>query len=915
MQRKLVQSIQTILLLSAPALLYAQDATTTNTDEEAKSVGKVTVTGSRIPRAQTEGPAPVTVITEKDIKESGMTTVPEILKSITQNGGDTQSQQSASGADFSPGAEQVDLRALGPNRTLVLVNGRRIADFPLPFKGRSNFTDISSIPTGMIERIEILTGSASAIYGSDAISGVINFILKKKADGTTVDLRLANTDLGGGRSLDVGISSGFSRGKLNTVFGLDLRDKSPLWAYEREIQDSTKDSPRANSQMARRSYLRTDSRGRYIDPGAAACAALAGQNQGSTYYAERRSYGRYCGTDTGIGYGTIMSKRKGANAYAAMNYALDNGSELFADMQMGHHNIALFRDVRSWSLMLPDGDESGYFFNRATNRVELWQRQFSPEEMGGLETGMVRTKQDTFALTAGIRGTVRENWDYEASLSHSQYKARISWPQIISSKANMLFLGPQLGTNAAGYPIFNANSTRLYTPLTRAEYDSIFANTVYHPKSRTETATLSLSNDALFQLPGGNAGFASALEIGQQAYDLNPDPRALEYYYYSWKDSDGHGSRNRWALASELRMPVTRMLNVSLAGRFDQYRFADRAMSKPTYSAGIEFRPLRTVLIRGSYGTAFRAPDLHYVFAGPGNDETSGIDYYNCRKDQAEDCSDYDYGLIRSRNGNKDLNAETSKSWTAGFVWSPTSWFNVSADWFDIRMANEVQDMSVDQILRDEASCRLGQLQISSPTCVDALSRITRDMNGELYGIHVNPINVARENTSGVDVSAQFRLPTRAGTFKLGLHHTWVKMHDFQQYAGDLVEDQFAVNGGWNIPRTRSSATLAWDFRRVSASLYASRIGKLPNYWNYAEIWEDGDPGPYQDATYRMNLTLGYRFSPHARISITAKNLANKMPPLDPTWSSYPYYNTSWFDAVGREYVLNFSYKFGGKPL
>ncbi|MBO7941818.1 TonB-dependent receptor, partial [Streptomyces sp. S9] len=148
----------------------------------------IQVTGSRIPRAQIEGPAPVTVMTAQEIKANGFTSVPDVLRAMTQNGGETQSQQSASGADFSPGAQQVDLRGLGPNHTLVLVNGRRIADFPMPFKGRSNFTDISNIPLGMVERIEILTGSASAIYGSDAISGVVNFILKKQADGTTVDV-------------------------------------------------------------------------------------------------------------------------------------------------------------------------------------------------------------------------------------------------------------------------------------------------------------------------------------------------------------------------------------------------------------------------------------------------------------------------------------------------------------------------------------------------------------------------------------------------------------------------------------------------------------------------------------------------------------------------------------------------------
>ena len=101
-------------------------------------------------RDRIEGPAPITVITAEDILAGGFTSVPDVMQSLTQNNGETQSQQSAGGADFSPGAQQVDLRGLGPNHTLVLVNGRRIADFPMPFGGRSNFTDISSIPLGMI---------------------------------------------------------------------------------------------------------------------------------------------------------------------------------------------------------------------------------------------------------------------------------------------------------------------------------------------------------------------------------------------------------------------------------------------------------------------------------------------------------------------------------------------------------------------------------------------------------------------------------------------------------------------------------------------------------------------------------------------------------------------------------------------
>lgn len=891
-----------------------------------ETLESIEVTGSRIPRTQVEGPAPVTVISARDIKEGGFTTTPDVLRAITQNSGETQSQQSASGADFSPGAQQVDLRGLGPNHTLVLVNGRRIADFPMPFKGRSNFTDISNIPLGMVERIEILTGSASAVYGSDAISGVVNFILKKQADGTTVDLRYGDTSRGGGESYNLSVSSGIERGNFNAVFGAEVQIQRPLWAYDRNIQDSTLDGPTSRSRIARRAFLRTDYYDTYLDPGADTCAGLADLNRGSTIYTSRPGFGDYdpdlddygpgyyCGSTESIGYGTVISERKGINAYGTFNYQMDNGMSWFADVQLGYHKLGLFRDVTAWSYQAPDGNEDGYFFNQATDQVEYWQRQFSPEEMGGLGSGMIRNTQKTFSVTSGFAGNFGQDWDYEAALSHSQYKATIGWPQIVAARANALFLGPQLGVDADGFPIFNADPDRLYTPLTRAEYDSIAARTTYHPQSRTDTLSFTLNNTDLFSLPAGPVGFAGVVEFGNQSYDLNPDPLATQYYYYSWKDSDGHGSRNRWALAGELRAPLHETVNLSVAGRYDQYRYSGSNPGKFTYSAGLEWRPLESLLVRGSYGTAFRAADLHYIYAGLGNDETSGIDYYTCLSDDpgASDCSDYEEGLIRTREGNRDLDPETSKSWTAGFVWSPTTNFDVSLDYFDIRMRDQVQDMSVAEILRDEASCRLGDLDPASPTCVDALARITR-IDDRLYGIFVNPINVARENTSGVDMSAHYKLETRFGDFRFGANHSWVREHDFQQYDGDPVEDQFAVNGGFDIPRTKTSANLGWSLDRWSASLQGTRLGKLPNSDSYDQVYDPADGGsPWIGATWRYNLAAGYRFNDAMQVSLAVNNLFDKMPPKDPTYTAYPYYDTSWFDSVGRSVYVNFTYKFGG---
>ncbi|MCD9029125.1 TonB-dependent receptor [Luteimonas sp. BDR2-5] len=882
------------------------------------------VTGSRIPRAQVEGPAPITVMTAQDIAAGGFTSVPDVMQSLTQNGGQTQSEQSAGGSDFSPGAQQVDLRALGPNHTLVLVNGRRIADFPLPFGGRSNFTDISSLPLGMIERIEVLTGSASAIYGSDAIAGVVNFILKRQADGTTVDYRYGQTERGDAQSHRLNLSSGLSRGAFNIVGGLEYRRQDPLWGYERAQQDSTFDAPTTNSRLPSRTFLVTDWWDDYIDPGADTCAALGHLNEGSVQHAYRNRYGYYCGSDRSVAYRSVISRRDGLNAYASMQYRFDGGSEWFADVQLGRHEVSMFRGPRSWSLMTADGNEEGYFFNQATDQIEYWQRQFTREEMGGLGTGMVETVQKTFGVTTGLTGTLPGDWDYELALGHSQYKAEISWPQIVAARANALFLGEQLPGEhvfrGVAYPIFDAPHARLYTPLTRAEYDSIFARTTYHPQSESQTLALTLTQGELFTLPGGAAGFAATAELGHQSYDLRPDPLATEYYYYSWKDSDGKGSRNRWALAGELRMPLHETLNLSAAGRYDQYRFAGRDPGRFTWSTGVEWRPLDSLLVRGSYGTAFRAPDLHYVFAGPGNDETSVDDYYRCATEEPgesiDDCSYSREGIIRSRAGNRELNPETSDSWTAGTVWSPVPWFDVAVDYFSIDMRDQVQDLRVDEVMRWERDCRLGTADPASETCIDMVGRVTRLADGSLYGVHVDPINIARERTNGIDASANLRWETGIGTFRLAAGHTWVRTHEIQPYADVATEDAFAINSGHDIPRTKSSLRVSWENADWSASIQGRRLGRLPNDDSYYEIWSPDDgTDPWLPATYRYNANVQYRFNDHARLSLSVVNLFDKMPPYDATYTGYPYYDIAWFDTEGRSFYLQYTHKFGGAAL
>ncbi|MNQ74475.1 catecholate siderophore receptor CirA [compost metagenome] len=411
-------------------------------------------------------------------------------------------------------------------------------------------------------------------------------------------------------------------------------------------------------------------------------------------------------------------------------------------------------------------------------------------------------------------------------------------------------------------------------------------------------------------------GFAAVIEAGNQAYELNPDPLALIPYYVGLIDSDGKGDRDHWGVGYELRAPLLSNLEFSTAGRYDHYEFADKGFGKFTYNLGLEYRPIETLMFRGAYGTGFRAPDLHYVFSGPGNTHPSGDDYYRCRTEEPDedigDCSYSGEGIVAHRNGNRDLNPETSKSFNAGLVWQPIRNFDLSIDYFKVELTNQVRDMSIDAILRDEADCRIGQtaggstVDPNSPTCLDAVARVERNPAGELLGVFINPINIAKETTSGVDVAARWRIPTETfGRFSLSAAYTWVDNHDFQQYPGDPTIDKLAFDSGYYIPREKGTASVSWTNDRLTGTIQGQYLGKLPNY----------DEDAYIDASWMFNASVQYDVNDRVRLSGTINNLFDEGPVKDPTYSAYPYYDISWFDSVGRSFYFQLTYKMGGAGL
>lgn len=927
----MVCSIQLALLsMAAPALAQS------TSQGQPQQLDTIQVTGSRIPRAQVEGPAPVTVVNAEQIKAAGFTSVPEVLRSLSQNSGTVQGQQNTTGAQSTPGAQAVDLRGLGPNHTLVLINGRRTADFPLPLNGKSNFTDIGNIPLGMIDRIEVLTGSASAVYGSDAMAGVINFILKKSADGTTIDYRYGDTSRGGGESHDLTLSTGFEQGNFSGIVGVELQDKRPLWGTQRSVQDSTLDGPTQRSLLPR--VIAQINKSAPPD----GCKALSGLNDGTTVLATDTRGRLYCGSDRAIAYRTIENERKGANAYGSFEYRFNDNLSWFADAQFGHQKVRLLSgtnsnvvtgksgvgnvvsDYMGWAFQDPNSTDvdDNIFYNDLTGRYEVWQRQFSPEEVGGLKNRMHTTTQKTLAVTTGLKGMFGENWNWEAAYNHSQYKADVAMPRIKADAANRFFLGQRLGYDDDGYAIYAPDPTRLFTPLTPAEFASIAAMSTFHPKAENDSLSFTFDTPAVFSLPAGDVGFAGALEYGRQSYAIHPDPLALTAdAYFGPQYGDGSASRNRWGAAGELRVPVASTLQASLAGRYDQYRYGGQSPGKFTYSTGLEWRPLDTLLVRGSYGTGFRAPDMHYLFAGNDYYRKISTDYFACRSDEPGysngDCydeGDWDTSTRDVYSGNRKLHVETSKSFSAGFVWSPLDSLDLAVDYYKIKVMNQVQTQDRERLRIMEADCRLGKtdsgaaVDINSPTCQDAIARVIRSpVTGDITSVHFQPINIASEETSGIDVAANYHWQTAAaGDFRISSSYTWTRRHTFQRYPGDPSENMLDyLSYSPALPRNKANLGMSWDKGALGASLFGNYLGRVPNY----------DDDAWTQSTWRFNAGGRYDINDHLRISLSINNLFDKMPPKDATWSAYPYYDTSWFDSMGRSYYLQVTWKLGGKPL
>ncbi len=937
---QLTSAILATFLISGVAL--AQDTNTEGDKDEdqtttapSQNLDRIEVVGSRIKRAEVEGPSPVTVISSAQLEKEGFVSVSDALETITQNSGSVQNELNSAGG-FTPNGSPIDLRGLGPGRTLLLINGRRAADYPFPYNGQSNFQNFGNIPTAAVERVEILSGGASAIYGSDAVAGVVNIVLKKNYEGDVFKLRTGTTTTGGGDFADLQWVGGKTGDKWSLTYALQYFADEPIYGYQRDFMDSRLDNPLppdvvgiqpAAAVRINRVGLPANTPNTFIAPPAGTCDRFGGEYVDWTFRAvhsvTRLPYtqGSACGYLKDVGYQSITNGNDDLSGYLYGTWQFDNGMEGWASLTGFRSKSELSGGVEFISGPHTDGvgiTSTIFATNPGINSNVQVQRIFTPQEYGGIENTNQKFDEKSADLAVGLRGTFADRFDWDFTIGRADYYATRTRPRLDGSAVTDYFFGPRL--NTTGTPRYLINLDRFYSPLTPAQYRSLSTILKYESHSWVNQGSFVLSGD-LFELPAGPVGFAAVLEGTQQGYDLNSPDAILptNRLAYNLTGTNGGGDRDRYAIGGELSIPIFESLKMSLAGRFDKYDDITNVDDAKTWAAGLEWRPFDSLLVRGNYSTSFKAPDMHYVYNEGSGSFSSVLDTFRCLSTGGTpgtaSCSGatYTYSMFATSKGEPTLEEETGKSFTAGFVWDIMDSLSLSMDYYDIKLEGAVANLSSTFILDAEGGCRTGltrtrqpyQFDINSAFCQEVISRVTRnpaigEPTDRISEIRSGPVNQSYERVTGIDAAMKYRLDTeRFGNYGFSMEWSHRLSNETQTFATDPIDRNFRDDPGNFDFRSRIRGSVGWNKGDWTANLFMTRYGSLPNWQETARI------APY----FIWNVNASKKITDKLTASFFVNNLLNNFHPDDSGFNSYPYF---WrgYSPVGREISAQLQYKF-----
>jgi len=792
----------------APALAQSPPVVATQT---------VIITGSHIRQVDIEGALQVQVITREEIEKIGVTTVEQLLERVPANVNAFNAARTV-GEGIRPGLSSANLRGLGGGSTLVLLNGRRLANYA--FDGQA--VDLNSIPLAAIDRVEILTDGASAIYGTDAIAGVVNFILRKDYAGAQVAASVAATQHGGGNQAQLNFSVGAGNPALdgyNTFASLSYQKQQSLPASDRDFARTAYRPELGLDGLSGVTFPANivDRPGRRILNPTEAAGCTPPTSLPLLVFPFRTPA---CGYDSAA-QTDLLPEVERASALLRGAWRADTNVEVFAEALLTWNRFetqiepmpVLPVTTLFGSPIYPAGGPYYPSAFAAANGLSggLLLAYRSAELGPRLNT----TTSDAQRYVAGAEGQIA-GWDFNLAALYSANQQELAY------SGGWLTFGKFLPALRSG----------LINPwgASGPEGLALLASTAYSGTLQTARGSTSLVNGfasrEIATLPAGPLALALGAEARRErlAYDWDPAVLSGDSPIDIVQQSIS-GSRSVVALFAELNMPIMRGVDAQLAVRFDDYSdFGSTTNPK----VALRWQLPEQLLLRASWGTGFRAPPLYALSAPTGTTQVvAGIpDPQRCPvTGNLTDC----FLILQAyAGGNPNLQPETSTQWNFGAVWEPARGLLLTMDYWNIEQQGMIAPLRAEDALQYRA--KFSQRIIRGP--VDPQYP---DLPGPIVALNLTPINLGTTQTSGVDASFNWTAPLQHwGQVRAALQGTYVLRYDTQLDGVQYVSTVDTAVNGAPIPRWRSAATLDWNRGAWGATL--AQV--------YSRGYTDEYPGP-----------------------------------------------------------------------
>jgi outer membrane receptor protein involved in Fe transport len=834
---------------------------------------QLTVTGSRIRRKDLTTAAPVTVISREQVVASGRTSIGEFLQTLPEQGNALNTSVNNGG----DGSTRISLRGLGANRTLVLINGRR---FVPGGTGADSSVDLNSIPTAAIERIEILKDGASAIYGSDALGGVVNIITRRKFNGAEAAAYGGVSPHGDGATYDLNLTMGSTGERGNITFGAGYTKQNPIFADDRDYSKL----PRAYDATGKTNPLKTigeyNTGSSFIPEGYFSTAAQRGVspsagNQKWTdlmkAYPTATSFVRDPTTGAYRPFVPFLLKPNGdAYNFQPENYLVtpqerfqlySSGDVRLGEVARGFFE-ASFVNRKSAQVLAsePLGTRGEAVVVTAGNVYNPFGRDFVDIRRRLVEFGTRTYNQDinTFRVVGGLDGTLSDSfgplqgffWELSANYGRTQSD------QIKGGNLRLSQLKAALGDSfrdasgthcgKPGAVIAGCVPLDLFDGPGSITADQI-PNLTYTGTARGINQQISLQANVsgeLFPLFADRPiGLAAGYEYRNLQGSFIPDPITVAGDTTGNKGLITQGKYYVNEGYAELSVPVINHVplaeSLEATAAIRAFRYSNFG-SDYTYKFGGRWQVVRDLTFRGTYSTAFRAPSISDLYLGqadgfpPVTDPCRslvGVDpqlaiYKACAAQGVPSTGSGDIATqIRTQSGgNPNLKPETAKIITAGIVLEPSMVKNltITIDYYNILIDQTISSYGASNIL---GGCYSG----TSPQYCDL---IKRDSNGVISNIFNLNANVGRERTSGVDVALRYALPTEAGRFGVQFDGTWLQRYDRTLADGTVIHgkgtyDLAGSRIGGMYPAIKFNAGLSWGFGGLGLGVNTRFVGSF----------------------------------------------------------------------------------------